>query len=198
MEDQRTQQVSAVGVADSVRQWRADAGHIRNLAAQRHLLPEQRAVLQREADAADRQADWWADCLAEMRCCGRHSHRDHAPSPCISEPPAVRPTMSSRRTIPARAPDLTVVVGWDNPLSTFFAQVERIQDDDDPRVPILLWIGSELGEVAAAEQLAGPLAPYAELTSELVEQLRADRASDADRGPSVLQRTARSIFGRRS
>ena len=33
--------------------------------------------------------------------------------------------MSSRRSIPARAPDLTVVVGWDNPLSTFFAQVER-------------------------------------------------------------------------
>jgi hypothetical protein len=33
--------------------------------------------------------------------------------------------MSSRRTqlptIPARAPNLTVIVGWDNPLSTFFA-----------------------------------------------------------------------------
>ena len=63
--------------------------------------------------------------------------------------------MSSRRSIPAHAPDLTVVVGWDNPLSTFFAQVERNQDDDDPRDPILLWIGSELGEVAQAEQLAG-------------------------------------------
>jgi len=106
--------------------------------------------------------------------------------------------MSSRRSIPARAPDLTVVVGWDNPLSTFFAQVGRIQDDDDPRDPILLWIGGELGEVGHAEQLAGPLAPYAELTSEIVEQLRADRAADADCGPSVLQRTARSIFGRRS
>ncbi len=106
--------------------------------------------------------------------------------------------MSSRRSIPAHAPDLTVVVGWDNPLSTFFAQVERNQDDDDPRDPILLWIGSELGEIAQAEQLAGSLAPYAELTSELVEQLRADRAADVDRGPSVLQRTARSMFGRHS
>jgi len=55
--------------------------------------------------------------------------------------------MSSRRSIPARTPDLTVVVGWDNPLSTFFAQVERAQDDDDPRDPILLWIGSAVGEV---------------------------------------------------
>ena len=106
--------------------------------------------------------------------------------------------MSSRRSIPASAPDLTVVVGWDNPLSTFFAQVERVQDDDDPRDPILLWIGSAVGEVAQAEQLAGPLAPYAELTSAIVEQLRADRTADADRGPSALQRTARSTFGRYS
>jgi hypothetical protein len=106
--------------------------------------------------------------------------------------------MSSRRSIPARAADLTVVVGWDNPLSTFFAHVERIQDDGDPRDPILLWIGSEHGEVAQAEQLAGPLASYAVLTPDLIEQLRADRAADADRGPSILQRTARSICGRRS
>ena len=106
--------------------------------------------------------------------------------------------MSSRRSILAHAPDLTVVVGWDNPLSTFFAQVERNQDDDDPRDPILLWIGSELGEVAQAEQLAGPLAPYAVLTPDLIEQLRADRAADADCGPSILQRSAHAAFGRRS
>jgi hypothetical protein len=106
--------------------------------------------------------------------------------------------MSSRRSVPARTPDLTVIVGWDNPLSTFFAQVERLQNDDDPRDPILFWIGSGPGEVAQAEQLAGLLAPYAELTSELVEQLHADRAADADRGPFAVQRTARSILGRQS
>jgi hypothetical protein len=53
MENRRMQRVSAIGVAASVRQWHADAEHVRNLAAQRHLQPEQRAVLQREADAAD-------------------------------------------------------------------------------------------------------------------------------------------------
>ena len=68
MQDHHRQQVPAVSVAESVRQWRADAEHIRNLAAQRHLQPEQRAVLLREVDAADQQAEWWADCLAEMRC----------------------------------------------------------------------------------------------------------------------------------
>jgi hypothetical protein len=68
MENMRMQRLSAIGGADSVRQWRKEAGHVQNLAAQRRLQPEQRAVLQREADAADRQADWWADCLAQMRC----------------------------------------------------------------------------------------------------------------------------------
>ena len=68
MQDHPRQQVPAVSVAESVRQWRADAEHIRNLAAQRHLHAEQRAVLLREADAADWQADWWADCLAALRC----------------------------------------------------------------------------------------------------------------------------------
>jgi len=48
MEDQRMQHVSAVGVADSVRRWHAEAGHIRNLATQRRLQAEQRAVLLRE------------------------------------------------------------------------------------------------------------------------------------------------------
>jgi hypothetical protein len=41
----------------------------------------------------------------------------------------------SRNTIPARLPGLTVVVGWDNPMGTFFAQVEREQGDDCPREP---------------------------------------------------------------
>ena len=106
--------------------------------------------------------------------------------------------MSSRRSIPAHAPDLTVFVGWDNALATFFAQVERVQDADDPRESVLLWIGSQPGEATRAEQLADPLTPYAELTPELVEQLRADRAADADRGPSVLQRAVRARFTRNS
>jgi hypothetical protein len=29
--------------------------------------------------------------------------------------------LSSRNTIPARAPGVNVVVGWDNPMRTFFA-----------------------------------------------------------------------------
>lgn len=58
--------------------------------------------------------------------------------PSVFRSCTARSVISSRRSIPARAPGLTVIVGWDNSLSTFFAQVERIQDDDDPRDPILL------------------------------------------------------------
>jgi hypothetical protein len=31
----------------------------------------------------------------------------------------------SRYSIPAQQPGLTAIVGWDNPLTTFFAQVVR-------------------------------------------------------------------------
>ena len=55
--------------------------------------------------------------------------------------------MSSRRDIPSRETGITVTVGWDNPLMTFFAPVERSQQDDDTRDPILLWLGGAPGEI---------------------------------------------------
>ena len=101
--------------------------------------------------------------------------------------------MSSRRDIPSRETGITVTVGWDNPLMTFFAQVARIQDDDDLRDPILLWLGGGPGEITRPEALAAPLAPYTALTQEHTDQFRADRGADADRGPSPLQR---ALLGR--
>ena len=103
----------------------------------------------------------------------------------------------SRRAISARTPDLTVVVGWDNPLGTFFAQVTRALDAEDDGDPIILWIGGDFGEVQRAEDLVAPIAAYAVLTPEMVEQLHADRAACADRGPSPLQREMLSRIGRR-
>lgn len=107
--------------------------------------------------------------------------------------------MSSRNEIPARESGLCVVVGWDNPVMSFFAQVERIQTAADPRDPILLWLGASPGDGARpAEDLAGPLAPYAELTAEHIAQLRADRVADADRAPTALQHAMLARMGRRS
>ena len=104
--------------------------------------------------------------------------------------------MSSRHEIPARQPGCCVVVGWDNPMMTFFAEVERIRAADDPRDPTLLWLGSSPGEVARPEDLAGPLAPYAELTAGHITQLRAERAAATDRGPTPLQRAMLAVARR--
>jgi len=104
----------------------------------------------------------------------------------------------SRRTLPAYTPGMTVVVGWDNPLGTFFAQVTRETGPDDDNDPNVFWIGGQFGEVQRAEDIVAPLAPYAALTPEMVVQLRADRAACADRGPSPLQREMLRRVGRRS
>jgi hypothetical protein len=39
--------------------WRREATNLRKHAAMTHLTDDQRMALQREAEAADRQADWW-------------------------------------------------------------------------------------------------------------------------------------------
>ena len=59
------QRLSQVGVTNAVRQWRNQAGHLRNAADAARLCPLLQAKLIRQADAADRQADWWSDCLAD-------------------------------------------------------------------------------------------------------------------------------------
>ena len=101
-----------------------------------------------------------------------------------------------RREIPCRRPGFTIVVGWDNPMSTFFAQVTRIQDAEDDSDPVVLRLGGFSGEVARAEDLAEPLRPFAGLTAEHMAPLRADRAAQADRGPTELQRTMLDRLGK--
>ena len=106
--------------------------------------------------------------------------------------------MSSRFIVPARVTGLLVWIGWDNPLGTFFAQVLRVQKKDDSRDPVILWVGLEPGEIRKAEDLIPLLTPYAELTQEHLARLRADRATDADRGPTTLQREMLNFIRKRS
>ena len=47
----------------SARRWRKEAEHLRNNAEAVHLTAGQRATLLREAEAAERQADWWLDAI---------------------------------------------------------------------------------------------------------------------------------------
>ncbi|MDT8278725.1 hypothetical protein RQ734_21955 [Roseomonas mucosa] len=43
----------------SAEQWRRQAFHVREHAGRAYLRPEQREALLLEAEACDRQADWW-------------------------------------------------------------------------------------------------------------------------------------------
>ena len=113
------------------------------------------------------------------------SHHAHSKEPIMS-----------RRRVTACQPGYAVVVGWDNPLSTFYATVTREQDADDDTDPVVLWLGGYAGEVRAPEDMVQPLAPYADLTQEVVAHLRADRAACADRGPTGLQRSLLAQLGR--
>lgn len=93
----------------------------------------------------------------------------------------------SRHIVPALDDRFTVTVGWDNPMHTFFAQVtreSRAENNDN----IILWLGGEVEEVRTPEDLRQPLAAYATLSDEIIQQLHADRAACADQPPTPLQR----------
>jgi hypothetical protein len=93
----------------------------------------------------------------------------------------------SRYEFQGRDPQHSVAVGWDNPLSTYFAQVSRPVDDDDEEDPILLWVGADRPrEILTPEDLARHLAPFADLPPEMIDQLRADRTAKLDKAPTPL------------
>ena len=45
--------------------WRRESAALRDQATQRHLEPEVRLTLLRQADAAERQADWWLNAAID-------------------------------------------------------------------------------------------------------------------------------------
>ncbi len=100
--------------------------------------------------------------------------------------PKYRSAMSSRRTLPI-GPHLTAVVGWDNPLMTFFAEVRTAAGRS------LVWLGSSYREISTPQDLAAGLLRYVTLTPDHIAQLQADRLADIDRGPSPLQRMGRTV-----
>lgn len=104
----------------------------------------------------------------------------------------------SRYEIPARDRSLSVVVGWDNPLQTFFAQVAQPApaDDDGDDDPILLWIGTDSREVITVEDLARHLAPFADLPADVAERLCVDRAAKLDQAPTATQQEMLAVIRR--
>ena len=92
----------------------------------------------------------------------------------------------SRYSIPALHPGLTVIVGWDNPLVTFFAQVfdPSIEEDEEA---CLLWIGTAPEAIPTVAALQAQLAGWATIPPDIVDRLHPRSASGhaADPAPAL-------------
>jgi hypothetical protein len=130
----------------------------------------------------------------------------------------------SRHTIEAGEPAaFEIVIGYDPPLDSFFAQVinrevrariERAQeererayrdaltrgvepdadrDEAEDEDYFTLWVGTTVGEVQTVEDLAEALAPYAVISPEMRETLRRDREREAH-PPTRYQQLMRSLL----
>ena len=86
------------------------------------------------------------------------------------------------------AEQYAVIVGWDNPLQTYFAQVwdlnllDEVEDDES----CVAWVGAEVRSVPTVAALAQAIAAYAELPADIAAQLGRDR--EASEPPTPLQR----------
>jgi len=97
----------------------------------------------------------------------------------------------SRYSIPAQDARFTVVVGWDNPLATFFTQVfdPSIEDEDEACV---LWLGTAPQAISTVAALQAQLAGWATIPAALVARLT--REQQAATPPTPLQRWAIQIL----
>jgi hypothetical protein len=107
----------------------------------------------------------------------------------------------SRYLIPAIQVEHRIVVGWDSPLASFFAEVidlnveaaiERGECSEEDVDSTILWVGTMLGEIPTLEQLQAEIAPFALLSTDIVEQLQSDY--DQPWFPSPMQQSTRQFI----
>jgi hypothetical protein len=99
----------------------------------------------------------------------------------------------SRYQIAAIDPKFEVTVGWDAPMTTFFAQVvDRALDEADDDNALVLWIGDRDMAVPTIDQLIVAIARYATIPADVIEQLQADY--DTPWTPSTIQQMNRKMM----
>jgi hypothetical protein len=101
----------------------------------------------------------------------------------------------SRHMISSSSPRFEIIVGWDRPLNSYFAQVRDLKavDEDDA---LVVWVGASFSEIETPEALQPHISRYAIIPREILAVLRADRAATLDKGDSDLQRDMRIILER--
>jgi hypothetical protein len=97
----------------------------------------------------------------------------------------------SRYSIPAQQPGLTVIVGWDNPLCTLFAQVFDPSIEEDTEA-CLLWIGTAPEAIPTVAALQAQLVGWATIPADIVDRLLRDQ--HAATPPTPLQRWAHRLL----
>jgi hypothetical protein len=87
--------------------------------------------------------------------------------------------VGSRYRLKGFSPSVTVVLGWDAPLSTYFVQVWDVpagaSHHEDGK--LLLWLGCSLGELRSPADVARAISRYAALPVELSDILYADEVA---------------------
>ena len=80
----------------------------------------------------------------------------------------------SRHTLDPHKARHEVVVGWDPPLNTFFAQVLDTEAEDDLDYEVL-WIGTSFDEVPDPARVIAAVQPFAAVPDGLLATLQQDR-----------------------
>lgn len=97
----------------------------------------------------------------------------------------------SRYNLQGNDPNHHVVVGWDNPLQTFFAQVIDITRDEDD--DMLVWEGCDPRKrIESVDDLQKLLKDYASIPLNIRSLLEKDK--DQATPPSPLQQKVARIF----
>lgn len=80
----------------------------------------------------------------------------------------------SRHTFDGPA-GISVAIGWDRPLETFYVQVSRPDPNDLGERDTFVWNGTAPGELPTAASAIAIAAPHAELPNNLANTLETDR-----------------------
>lgn len=82
----------------------------------------------------------------------------------------------SRHEIPAKDPNHKVIVGWDHPLLTFFAQViDRRKEKAGKAGRLIDWIGTSFQEIYEVDDLRRRIQRFAELSPVMGARLYGDK-----------------------
>lgn len=91
---------------------------------------------------------------------------------------------------------VAIVVGWDRPLQTFFAQVFARTEAGPDEGEATLWVGTEPGELATPEAAIAVIAPFADVPDTLALLLETEMRAGRDSADGALQsEMKRRLFG---